>query len=84
MNKEEREYLKEFKKEIELNREAIGESNITFINDNELYGMINSILDKGDRIDKAIEYIEKHKRKDEFLNLNEWQTRELLEILKGE
>ena len=34
------------------------------------------------KIDKAIEYIEKYKRKDEFLNLNEWQTRELLEILK--
>lgn len=36
------------------------------------------------RIDKAIEYIDSHKRKDEFLNLNEWGTRDLLEILKGE
>lgn len=35
-------------------------------------------------IDKAIEYIEIHKRKDEFLELNEWGTRDLLEILKGE
>lgn len=34
-------------------------------------------------IDKAIEYIETHKRKDEFLELNEWQTRDLLDILKG-
>ncbi|MGM9879468.1 MAG: hypothetical protein ACI31R_05555 [Bacilli bacterium] len=33
-------------------------------------------------IDKAIEYIEIHKRKDEFLELNEWGTRNLLEILK--
>ena len=33
---------------------------------------------------KAIEYINEHKRKDEFLNLNEWQTRDLLEILKGD
>lgn len=33
-------------------------------------------------IDKAIEYIEKHKRKDEFLELNEWVTRDLLDILK--
>ena len=33
-------------------------------------------------IDKAIEYIEIHKRKDEFLELNEWGTRELLDILK--
>ena len=36
-----------------------------------------------ERINKAIEYIEEHKRKDEFLNLNEWQTRDLLKILKG-
>ena len=33
-------------------------------------------------IEKIIEYIENHKRKDEFLELNEWGTRELLEILK--
>ena len=33
-------------------------------------------------IDKAIEYIKIHKRKDEFLELNEWRTRELLDILK--
>ena len=33
-------------------------------------------------IDKAIEYIETHKRKDEFLELNEWGTRDLLDILK--
>lgn len=33
-------------------------------------------------IDKAIENIENHKRKDEFLELNEWGTRDLLDILK--
>lgn len=33
-------------------------------------------------IDKAIKYIETHKRKDEFLELNEWETRDLLNILK--
>lgn len=33
-------------------------------------------------IDKAIKYIETHKRKDEFLELNEWGTRDLLDILK--
>lgn len=31
---------------------------------------------------RAIEYIETHKRKDEFLELNEWGTRELLDTLK--
>ena len=35
-------------------------------------------------IDKAIEYIKEHQRKDEFLELNEWGTRDLLEILKEE
>lgn len=33
-------------------------------------------------IDKAMKYIENHKRKDEFLELNEWGTRDLLDILK--
>lgn len=37
-----------------------------------------------ERIDRAIKYIEEHKRRNEFLNLNEWQTRDLLNILKGE
>ena len=31
---------------------------------------------------KAIEYIKEHQRKDGFLNLNEWQTRDLLNILQ--
>lgn len=35
------------------------------------------------RIEKAIEYIKEHQRKDELLNLNEWQTRDLLNILNG-
>ena len=38
-------------------------------------------------INKTREYIKTHQRKDEFLDLNEWQTRDLLEILnidKGE
>lgn len=33
-------------------------------------------------IEKAIKYLETHKRKDEFLELNEWGTRDLLKILK--
>lgn len=33
-------------------------------------------------IDKAIEYINTHKRKDGFLKLNEWKTRDLLQILE--
>ena len=33
-------------------------------------------------IDKIYELIKQHIRKDEFLELNEWQTRELLDILK--
>lgn len=34
-------------------------------------------------IDKAIEYIKEHQRKDKFLNLNEWQARDLLNILQN-
>lgn len=42
------------------------------------------LLDKEQKKSKnAIKYINKHKRKDGFLNLNEWQTRDLLEILKN-
>ena len=43
----------------------------------------NEMLYKG-RNKKAIEYIKEHQRKDEFLNLNEWQTRDLLNILEGD
>lgn len=45
---------------------------------------ITNALMLQERINKAIEYIENHKRKDEFLELNEWGTRDLLEILKGD
>lgn len=41
----------------------------------------NSLLKQ--RITRAIKYIETHKRQDEFLELNEWGTRDLLEILGG-
>ena len=62
-------------------------------NSQELKSYVASILCENDElqqenqkykevIDKAIEYIETHKRKDEFLELNEWGTRELLDILK--
>ena len=33
-------------------------------------------------IDKIYKLINQHIRKDEFLELNEWQTRDLLDILK--
>lgn len=33
-------------------------------------------------IDKVYELIKQHIRKDDFLELNEWQTRDLLDILK--
>lgn len=36
------------------------------------------------RCEKVIEYIKGHQRKDEFLNLNEWETRDLLNILNGD
>lgn len=51
---------------------------------NQITKSLHVHLKKDERIEKAIEYIETHKRKDEFLELNEWGTRELLEILKGD
>ena len=48
-------------------------------NMNMMYDEINCLQEK---INKAIEYIEINKRKDEFLELNEWQTRDLLKLLK--
>lgn len=48
-------------------------------NMNMMYDEINCLQEK---INKAIEYIEINKRKDEFLELNEWGTRDLLDILK--
>ena len=44
--------------------------------------LVSCIKKQKEVIDKAIEYIENHKRKDEFLELNEWGTREILDILK--
>lgn len=45
---------------------------------------INRLTKMQNRINKAIEYIQTHKRKDEFLELNEWGTRDLLKILGGD
>lgn len=64
-----------------------------YFDDNELIDLIlylerenQALLEENQKykevIDKAIEYIEINKRKDEFLELNEWGTRDLLEILK--
>ena len=53
---------------------------------NELLARIDVLEEENKKykevIDKAIKYIETHKRKDEFLELNEWGTRDLLDILK--
>ena len=49
----------------------------------EIYHNSKKVKDLQQRIDKAIEYIKTHKRQDDFLELNEWGTRDLLEILGG-
>ena len=44
---------------------------------------INNLCKKQqETIDKIYELIKQHIRKDEFLELNEWQTRDLLDLLK--
>lgn len=61
-----------------------------FFVDSELYDNLdanyNSLLIKYQKqkevINKIYELIKQHIRKDEFLELNEWQTRDLLKLLK--
>ena len=43
----------------------------------------NKVKKQKEVIDKVYELIKQHIRKDGFLELNEWQTRDLLDILKG-
>ena len=54
-----------------------------------MYFKIKDLQQKVEQLEnirkEAIELIKKYQRKDEFLNLNEWQTRDLLNILnKGD
>lgn len=42
----------------------------------------NQVKKQKEVIDKVYELIKQHIRKDGFLELNEWQTRDLLDILK--
>ena len=85
-------------KVIKMNREEIDllESVFTLAIGECAYNDINNIQKLEDKIktinnlckkqkeviDKIYELIKQHIRKDEFLELNEWQTRELLDILK--
>lgn len=96
MKEDRKEYLKNYrlthKEQYRKYSKKYRENNLTTYErlkkENEQLRLIlgNQVRIKDDlleRINKAIEYIEEHKRKDEFLNLNEWQTRDLLKILKG-
>ncbi len=60
-------------------------NNIDFENTDNVYHIIETLYEENKKykkvIGKTVKYIESHKRKDEFLELNEWQTRDLLEIL---
>ena len=44
--------------------------------------LVNCIKKQKEVIDKIYELIKQHIRKDGFLELNEWQTRDLLKLLK--
>lgn len=44
--------------------------------------LVNCIKKQQEAIDKIYELIKQHIRKDGFLELNEWQTRDLLTLLK--
>lgn len=46
------------------------------------YEDLQQVKKQKEVIDKIYELIKQHIRKDEFLELNEWQTRDLLKLLK--
>lgn len=52
---------------------------INILSTDDLY---NELKKQKEVIDKIYELIKQHIRKDEFLELNEWQTRDLLTLLK--
>lgn len=82
--KENQELKKNLEKKYEkvgaLTTELLYEENSKIINEITFLKIENQKYKE--IIDKSLEYIETHKRKDEFLELNEWQTRDLLDILK--
>ena len=67
----------------------MSEEELIQMSNNELIGIIKAQKFEIEQLEnirkEAIELIKKYQRKDEFLNLNEWQTRDLLNILnKGD
>ena len=48
----------------------------------EIYTLLQENKQLKETINKIYELIKQHIRKDEFLELNEWQTRDLLKLLK--
>ena len=59
-----------------------------YIDYNNVIGILNiddlyeQVKKQKEVIDKIYELIKQHIRKDDFLELNEWQTRNLLDLLK--
>lgn len=89
INKQLYKALKEYKRENTLINGMLKDNEKEYRKDRKIYQERYEVLNQDlyeahTKIGKAIEYIEKHKRKDEFLNLNEWQTRDLLDILRGD
>ena len=67
----------------------MSEEELNQMSNNELIGIIKAQKFEIEQLEnirkEVIELIKKYQRKDEFLNLNEWQTRDLLNILnKGD
>ena len=50
---------------------------------NEIKDLEQQVKKQKEVIDKIYELINQHIRKDEFLELNEWQPRDLLKLLKA-
>lgn len=87
----EKEEIKDYLKRIdELGAKLTGEDKETYTLLIYGYNQCAKLLNETEQqvkkqkevIDKVYELIKQHIRKDGFLELNEWQTRDLLDILK--
>lgn len=65
---------------LEVKNESQAIAKVVVLNEIENLQQENKQLQE--IINKAIEYINTHKRKDGFLELNEWKARDLLQILE--
>ena len=79
MNKEE---LEEIERTLKIAKPYCELGSYHYFNCESIEKLLNENQQLKSTLEEIREYIETHKRKDEFLELNEWGTRELLQIIE--